>query len=152
VLHEKRLSDAGCDFNGKEGWVDTPAGFLYSSSTFFSLHPRTMKKSIVAPLCSGLVIPGLGQILNQQIRKGVILLGSVFLLFVAGAVKLAFIINSVTRQPELSETFLGAAVGEGDLLFVAGIVAAFAILWVYSVVDAFRVALRSERSAGDKGL
>jgi len=111
-----------------------------------------MKKSIVAPLCSGLVIPGLGQILNQQIRKGVILLGSVFLLFVAGAVKLAFVINSVTRQPELSETSPGAAVGEGDLLFVAGIVAVFAILWVYSVVDAFRVALRSERSAGDKGL
>jgi TM2 domain-containing membrane protein YozV len=111
-----------------------------------------MKKSITAPLCSGLVIPGLGQILNQELRKGVLLLGSVFLLFVAGSVKLAFIIHSVTRQSDLAENTQGAAVGQGDLLFVAGIVAVFAILWVYSVVDAFLVALRSERSAGDKGL
>jgi len=44
-------------------------------------------------LCSGLVIPGLGQILNQQIAKGLILLGLVFLLFVAGALKFAFIIT-----------------------------------------------------------
>ncbi len=111
-----------------------------------------MKKSIAAPLCSGLVIPGLGQILNQQISKGVLLPGSVFLLFVTGAVKLAFIINSATRQPDLAGNPQGAAVSQGDLLFVAGIVAVFAILWVHSVVDAFLVALRSERSAGDKGL
>ena len=109
-----------------------------------------MKKSIAAPLCSGLVIPGLGQILNRQIREGVLLMGLVFILFVAGAVKLAFIITSVTRQTDLAGIFQETAVGEGDLLFVAGIVAAFAILWVYSVVDAFWVALRSERSAGAK--
>ena len=111
-----------------------------------------MKKTIVAPLCSGLVIPGLGQILNQQIRKGVLLLGLVFLLFVAGAVKLAFTISSVTRRPDLAETSQGAMAGGGDLLFVAGIIAAFAILWVYSVADAFWVARHSERLAGNKGL
>jgi len=111
-----------------------------------------MKKSIVAPLCSGLVIPGLGQILNQQFRKGVILLGLVFLLFVAAAVKLAFIIPSLTRTPDLAETLQGATVGGGDLLFITALVVGFAILWVYSVVDAFRVAFRSERSAEDKRL
>jgi TM2 domain-containing membrane protein YozV len=112
-----------------------------------------VKKSIVAPLCSGLVIPGLGQILNQQIRKGVLLLASVFLLFVAGVVKLALIINVVTRQPDLAGSTQGpTTVGEGDLLFVGGIVAVFAVLWVYSVADAFWVAFRSERSAGSKGV
>jgi uncharacterized membrane protein YdcZ (DUF606 family) len=111
-----------------------------------------VKKSIVAPLCSGLVIPGLGQILNQQIRKGVLLLASVFLLFVAGVVKLALIINVVTRQPDLAGSSQGATVGQGDLLFVGGIVAVFAVLWVYSVADAFWVAFRSERSAGSKGV
>lgn len=107
-----------------------------------------MKKSIAAPLCSGLLIPGLGQILNQQIRKGVLLLGSVFLLFVAGAVKLAFIVRALTPSSDLAETSRAAPFGPGDLLVVGAIVAAFAVLWVYSVVDAFWVAFRSERSAG----
>jgi len=105
-----------------------------------------MKKSITAPLCSGLVIPGLGQILNQQIRKGLILLGLVFLLFVAGAMKLAFIITSLTRVPALAENSQTAAVSRGDLFLMAGILGAFAVLWVYSVVDAFWVAFQAERS------
>jgi len=110
-----------------------------------------MKKWITAPLCSGLVIPGLGQILNQQIRKGLILLGLVFLVFVAGAVKLAFIISSMAHAPDLSATSLQAVLSEGDLGWMAGILAAFAVLWVYAVVDAFWVAFRSERSLGDEG-
>jgi hypothetical protein len=110
-----------------------------------------MKKWITAPLCSGLVIPGLGQILNQQIRKGLILLGLVFLVFVAGAVKLAFIISSMAHAPDLSATSLQAVLSEGDLVCMAGILAAFAVLWVYAVVDAFCVAFRSERSLGDEG-
>jgi len=105
-----------------------------------------MKKSITAPLCSGLVIPGLGQIVNQQIRKGVILMGLVFLLFVAGAVKLAFILRSLTRSADLVKALPAEMVRESDLLFLAALLTAFAILWVYSVVDAFRVAFRSERS------
>jgi flagellar biosynthesis protein FlhB len=109
-----------------------------------------MKKSITAPLCSGLVIPGLGQILNQQIGKGLILLGSVFLLFVAGAVKLAFIITSLSRFRDLTETPQTAAFSRGDLFFMAGILGVFAILWVYSVVDAFWVAFQAERSAREK--
>ena len=109
-----------------------------------------MKKWITAPLCSGLVIPGLGQILNQQIRKGLILLGLVFVVFLAGAVKLAFIISSMARAPDLSAASLQGVVREGDLFFMAAITGAFAVLWVYSVVDAFWVAFRSERSLGDK--
>lgn len=109
-----------------------------------------MRKSIVAPLCSGLVIPGLGQILNQQLRKGLILLGLVFLLFVAGAVKLAFIMKAMAGGPELGEASPQAAVGPGDFYFLAGILGAFAILWVYAVADAFWVAFQSERSLGDK--
>jgi len=109
-----------------------------------------MKKSITAPLCSGLVIPGLGQILNQQIRKGLILLGLVFVLFVAGTVKLAFLIKSMTSPLDLAETSHLAQLSGGDLLFMAGIPGAFAIVWVYSVVDAFWVAFQSERSVGAK--
>jgi len=109
-----------------------------------------MKKAIAAALCSGLVIPGLGQIVNQQIRKGVVLLGLVFLLFVTAAVKLAFIIPSLTKTSDLLEASKAATFGGGDLLSMAALLLGFAILWVYSVVDAFRVALRSERSRGEK--
>jgi len=109
-----------------------------------------MRKSIAAPLCSGLVIPGLGQILNQQLRKGLILLGLVFVLFVAGAVKLALILKAMAVVADLGESSPQAAVGPGDFSFWAGILGAFAILWVYAVADAFWVAFQSERSLGDK--
>ena len=109
-----------------------------------------MKKSIAAPLCSGLVIPGLGQILNQQLKKGLILLALVFLLFVAAAVKLAFIVKAMARGPDLGEASRQAGVSPGDFFFLAGILGAFAILWVYAVADAFWVAFQSERSPGDK--
>lgn len=114
------------------------------------MHQGTMKKFIIAPLCSGLVVPGLGQILNGQLRKGTILLGFVFVLFVGGAVKLAFIIPSLTRVSDLSDPSEMAALSQGDLLVLAGIAVAFLILWGYSVVDAFRVALRAERSEKEK--
>jgi hypothetical protein len=110
-----------------------------------------MKKSIAAPLCSGLVIPGLGQILNQQIRKGLILLGLVFILFVAGVVKLAFIIHSMANPLDLSEPSHLVQLRGGDLLFMTGILGAFAMVWVFSVLDAFWVAFQAERSLGAKG-
>ena len=110
-----------------------------------------MKKFIAAPLCSGLVVPGLGQILNHQFRKGLILLGLVFFLFVAGVVKLAFILASLTRAPDLAEISRTTALSRGDLFLVAGVAGAFLILWVYSVVDAFWVAFQAERSAREKG-
>jgi len=108
-----------------------------------------MKKSITAPLCSGLVVPGLGQIVNGQLKKGLIILGLVFLLFISGAVKLAFIVNSLTRVSDLAEASQAAAFSTEDLFLMAGIALAFLILWVYSVVDAFWVAFRAERS--DRG-
>jgi TM2 domain-containing membrane protein YozV len=110
-----------------------------------------MKKSIAAPLCSGLVIPGLGQILNRQIRKGLILLGLVFVLFIAGAVKFAFLISSITAALDLQEVSQKLIVNGSDLFILAGIALAFLILWIYSVVDAFWVAFQSERSARSTG-
>jgi hypothetical protein len=110
-----------------------------------------MKKSIAAPLCSGLVIPGLGQIINRQIKKGLILLGLVFVLFIAGAVKFAFIITSLTAAHDLQEASQKLIVNGTDLSIFAGIAIAFLVLWIYSVVDAFWVAFQSERSARSSG-
>ena len=43
-----------------------------------------MKKYILSPLCSAFIVPGLGQILNGHMKKGVIILSIVFILIVAG--------------------------------------------------------------------
>ena len=60
-----------------------------------------MKKYILSPICSALVIPGMGQILNSQIKKGVVLLASVFLIFISGTIKLALIISSLLNENEI---------------------------------------------------
>ena len=33
-----------------------------------------MKKAVIASLCSAFIIPGLGQILNNNIKKGLVIL------------------------------------------------------------------------------
>jgi TM2 domain-containing membrane protein YozV len=99
-----------------------------------------MQKAILSPLCSGLVIPGLGQIINQDLKKGIIILCAVFALFVAGIVRLLQIIHSVFRSgyTDLSDSqVLMARLGAEDptMLWVLGV--AFTILWIYAVVDAY---------------
>ena len=99
-----------------------------------------MQKAILSPICSGLVIPGLGQIINQDLKKGIIILCAVFTLFVAGIIRLLQIINSVFRSghTDLSDPqALMARLGAEDttMLWLLGV--AFVAVWVYAVVDAF---------------
>ena len=99
-----------------------------------------MKKAVLSPLCSAFVIPGMGQVLNQHLRKGVIILATVFVLFVATIVKLYKIINTIfmSAKTEYQGTFsiMERVKGE-DLTVLFIILAAFTILWLYSVIDAF---------------
>ena len=99
-----------------------------------------MKKAFVSPLCSALVIPGLGQIVNQDLRKGLLLLGSVFLLFIAGIIKLVRLVNAVFRPGEANladPEIVIARLWENDPSILWYLLAAFASLWLYSVVDAY---------------
>ena len=99
-----------------------------------------MKKALVSPLCSGLVIPGLGQIINQDLKKGIIILAAVFLLFVIGIIKLVGLINAVFRtgnvdlsDPQMIMDRLRAE-DPSALWFMAAV---FVIIWFFSVVDAY---------------
>ena len=97
-----------------------------------------MKKQIISPLCSAIVIPGMGQILNQQLKKGVMLLAAVFVLFIAGTVKLYFIMKSmVAGMTTVNQAMLTEKLKEQDLTVIWFIVAVFAVIWLYSVIDAF---------------
>jgi hypothetical protein len=106
-----------------------------------------MKKAILSPLCSGLVIPGLGQVVNQQLKKGTCILILVFFLFFAILVKLYLIIRAVLEN---------TAVASGNVSFMDKLAAqnisllwylltAFAILWFYSVLDAYTTGKKLDR-------
>ena len=99
-----------------------------------------MKRSILSPLCSAVIIPGLGQVLNHQIKKGLIILGIVFLLFIAGTVKLSLVISSLMEEvtiDRLDSTAVLENLHTGDLSVLYLLLTAFGIVWVYSVLDAF---------------
>ena len=106
-----------------------------------------MKKAILSSLCSAFVIPGLGQILNHEIKKGLILLSAVFILFVGGCIKLAFIVTSIMDSPSSMggdpQKFLQAIEAENLGSFWI-LVALFAVVWIYSVIDAFLSGQRLE--------
>jgi hypothetical protein len=113
-----------------------------------------MKKAILSPLCSGLVIPGLGQVINQQLKKGGCLLILVLLLFIATMIKLYLLI---------SKAFETKAGTPGTLSFMDKIEAqnfsllwylltAFAILWLYSVLDAYIAGKKLDRLEERDGL
>ena len=99
-----------------------------------------MKKAIISPLSSALVIPGLGQVLNQHLKKGVAILLGVFLLFIITVIKLYLMIKAAMEVADINGLDSGAimdrlkAEDASDLwyLFVA-----FVILWSYSVLDAY---------------
>jgi TM2 domain-containing membrane protein YozV len=99
-----------------------------------------MKKYILSPLCSAIIIPGLGQIINQSIKKGLCILSIVFVLFILGVVKLFFLVNSLFRGIEMDRLDSGIIMEklQRESLFLLWVLLIlFAIVWIYSVVDAF---------------
>ena len=99
-----------------------------------------MKKAILSPLCSGLVIPGLGQIVNEQVKKGICILSAVFVLFIVGVIKLSQIIKALLQNMQMAGPDPAAVMAKlraQDLSPLWYLLAAFALLWVYSVLDAY---------------
>ena len=112
-----------------------------------------MKKAVVSPLCSGLIIPGLGQIINQDLKKGIILLAAVFLLFVMGIIKLVYLIHAVFRtgsvdlsDPEMIMAKLRAE-DPSTLWYMAAV---FILIWFFSVVDAYLGGRKIDKSEEGK--
>ncbi len=99
-----------------------------------------MKKAILAPLCSALVIPGLGQVINQQLKKGVIILAVVFVLILALFYEVYQIVSSIIKSGILDTDepamILKEIMSMEHTVFILLIVA-FIVLWLYSIFDAF---------------
>jgi hypothetical protein len=110
----------------------------------------------LAPLLSGLVMPGLGQLMNRQLAKGGLLVAGVSLLFMAimgltfyhlsraitalgelapGADKWAALRTQLLRQ-DTAWLWLG-----GGLFF---------LVWLYGVIDAWRWGRAQDRQRAGK--
>ena len=99
-----------------------------------------MKKAFASPLCSAFIIPGLGQVLNKEVKKGLLLLGGVFLLFIIGIIKMVQLVMAIFKPGNLETTGsdeILARIRAEDPFLLWVILAVFAALWLYSVVDAF---------------
>ena len=99
-----------------------------------------MKKAILSPLCSALVIPGLGQIINQHLKKGSCILFALIVLLVAGIVILSRLINAIQKAEMINPSHSPYIT---DRLRAAGfsafwhLIVAFGLIWLYSVLDAY---------------
>ncbi len=94
---------------------------------------------MLAPICSALVIPGLGQIINEHIKKGVILLAVVFVLIVASTYEMYQMISDIMRSGVVindTSTIMNKILS-GDYTLLGSLLAVFTLLWLYSVIDAF---------------
>lgn len=123
----------------------------YYSGIFFSRF-ITMKKAILSPLSSAFVIPGLGQIINQQLKKGVCLLAGTFGLFIAALTRLYQILRAAMEAENINPSKSGVITERlraEDFSALWYLLGAFALLWVYSVVDAHRAGRKIDGKQGD---
>jgi hypothetical protein len=112
-----------------------------------------MKKTILAPLSSALVIPGLGQVINHDLKKGIALLGTAFVLLVIGAVKFFQLLSGALETgwaDPSKQAFLIDQLKTQDLSLMKWVSGAFLLIWTYSVIDAFLRGKKLDRSRGDE--
>jgi len=107
-----------------------------------------MKKAILSPVCSALVIPGLGQVINQHLRKGLLMLAGIFILLVLFTVQLYGLVRAVMNSRAIETGDPAAIMNEmmnQDLSGLYVLLAAFCALWIYSVIDAFLGGIKADK-------
>lgn len=107
-----------------------------------------MKKALLSALCSGLVIPGLGQVLNHDLKKGLALLVITLGLFVALLVDLYAILNFMIQNPHaysFDPDGIISAFRDYHPSRLYAIVIAFLVVWIYAIVDASVYGTRLDR-------
>jgi len=106
-----------------------------------------MRNVILAPLLSAFVLPGLGQVINRQIVKGLILMGLSMILFLCVLVRVLLDFSAVIGEVMGPSLGLGLEawpkVIEGlrarDLTLLYVLVALAVAVWAYGVIDAYLV-------------
>ncbi len=111
-----------------------------------------MKKYILSTLCSALVVPGLGQVINNNLKKGVSILAIVFVIVVIGTIKLALVIDTLFEGMSFNnfdtKVFIEKTQDQ-DYFILWVLLIVFGIVWIYSVLDAFLTGKKIENRQGD---
>ncbi len=113
---------------------------------------KPMKKAIASPLCSAFIIPGLGQILNGDMKKGLVVLGSVFVLFIFAIIRLVRLVQTVFQSGKThpSSAEILHRLHLEDFSTLAFLLAVFAVIWLYSVIDALLKGRQVDRSSAER--
>ena len=112
-----------------------------------------MKKYITAPIGSAVILPGFGQVLNGQIKKGLTLMGIVFVIFIIGVVKLFQVIVPLLPNPNeinwgnilAQAEDIHARINISDILILRIVIILLLIVWLYGIIDAFTVGMKLEK-------
>ncbi|MBI4775048.1 MAG: hypothetical protein HY788_12875 [Deltaproteobacteria bacterium] len=102
-----------------------------------------MKRRLISPLVSGLVLPGTGQVLNRQPIKGIALIAGTTVLFLLILMKVLVDLNRVFQTtPDLSPDpqiiqKLASAMSEQDHTYLMVLVILLLCVWIFSIVDAY---------------
>jgi hypothetical protein len=104
-----------------------------------------MKKYITATIGSAVIVPGFGQVLNGQTKKGLILMASVFLLIIGGAAKLILIFLPVINSGQINMEEILSGIDFMDILILRIILILLLAVWIYSIIDACIYGIRIER-------
>lgn len=98
-------------------------------------------KTIIPPLASAFIIPGIGHAINGNIKKALCLMGVTFLLWSAIAVLCLFTIKNIIRTTgSLSNTNLVQAMP----LPVYILLGIFFLIWFYGIFDSAKGAVKNK--------
>ncbi len=107
-----------------------------------------MKKYIISTIASAVIVPGLGQAINQHFKKALILMGLVFVVFIGCVIKLYLAMMKVL--PEIGGANMDVQeilnkLEASDMSTVSILMFILFIIWVYSIIDAFIYGLKIEK-------
>jgi len=112
-----------------------------------------MKNSIKGAFLSGVVFPGLGQVILKQYKRGIalMLIASVnMLLIIVKAVQQAFIIlnkieleGGVINGSAISNAVAQASTSSGSLIFNIALLLII-LCWIIGIVDAYRIGKKKD--------
>jgi Na+(H+)/acetate symporter ActP len=116
---------------------------------------ENMRRTILAPLLSAFVLPGLGQVINRQFRKAGVLMAAVSILFLTLLLKVLFDLNRAfqTLPAETMEKSqhpfqaVALALSRQDKTVLLSLLFLLILVWAFGVWDAFRSARKSEKGA-----
>jgi len=102
-----------------------------------------MKRRLISPLVSGLVLPGTGQVLNRQPIKGIALIAGTTVLFLLILLKVLVDLNRAFQTvPDLRPDAqiikqLASEMSQQDQTYLMVLIILLLCVWIFSIVDAY---------------